>query len=50
VFERFRKGKSAGLGSGLGLAIVRAVASGHGGQVGFVDQPGCTLRVTLPLE
>lgn len=50
VFERFRKGSPSVQGSGLGLAIVRAVASAHGGRVGFVDHPGCRLRVVLPLD
>jgi signal transduction histidine kinase len=49
VFERFRKGSPTSMGSGLGLAIVRAVASAHGGSVGFAGQSGCTLRVVLPL-
>ena len=49
VFERFRKGSPAAQGSGLGLAIVRTVVSAHGGRAGFVDCPGCTLRVVLPL-
>ena len=49
VFERFRKGSPTAQGSGLGLAIVRTVVGAHGGRVGVVDGPGCTLRVVLPL-
>jgi len=48
LFERFRKGNQSGSGSGLGLAIVRAVVTTHGGTVRFIDQPRCTLQVSLP--
>jgi len=47
VFERFRKGPLS-QGAGLGLAIVRQVARGHGGDVGFLSEPGCHARVVLP--
>jgi two-component system, OmpR family, sensor histidine kinase TctE len=47
VFERFRKGPLS-QGAGLGLAIVRQVARGHGGDVGFLSEPGCLARVVLP--
>jgi two-component system, OmpR family, sensor histidine kinase TctE len=47
VFERFRKGQLS-QGTGLGLAIVRQVARGHGGDVGFLPEPGCHARVVLP--
>ena len=48
LFERFRKGAQSGSGLGLGLSIARAVVRAHGGSVGFVEGPGCTIRVTLP--
>ena len=47
VFERFRKGPLS-QGAGLGLAIVRQVARGHGGDVGFLSEPGGRARVVLP--
>ena len=34
--------------AGLGLAIVRQVARGHGGDVGFLSEAGCHVRVVLP--
>ena len=39
MFERFRRGPMS-QGAGLGLAIVRQVARGHGGDVGFLSEPG----------
>lgn len=50
VFERFRRGRSAGAdqsGSGLGLAIVRAVAEAQGASVHLVDRPGGGLVTVL---
>ena len=47
MFERFRRGPMS-QGAGLGLAIVRQVARGHGGDVGFLSEPGCRVRVVLP--
>ena len=47
VFERFRKGPTS-QGAGLGLAIVRQVVRGHGGDVGFLSEPGCHVRVVMP--
>jgi signal transduction histidine kinase len=47
MFERFRRGPMS-KGAGLGLAIVRQVARGHGGDVGFLSEPGCHVRVVLP--
>ena len=47
VFERFRRGPMS-QGAGLELAIVRQVARGHGGDVGFLSEPGCHVRVVLP--
>jgi two-component system sensor histidine kinase TctE len=47
MFERFRKG-STSQGAGLGLSIVRQVARRHGGDVAFVSEPGCKVRVVLP--
>jgi two-component system, OmpR family, sensor histidine kinase TctE len=47
MFERFCKGPTS-QGAGLGLAIVRQVARGHGGDVSFLSEPGCHVRVVLP--
>src|SRR6478672_5926265 len=47
MFERFRRGPMS-QGAGLGLAIVRQVARGHGGDVAFLSDPGCHVRVVLP--
>jgi two-component system, OmpR family, sensor histidine kinase TctE len=49
MFERFRRGPRS-QGAGLGLAIVRQVARGHGGDVGFLSEPGCHVRVVLPVQ
>jgi two-component system, OmpR family, sensor kinase len=55
VFERFARGGGDAAprgGSGLGLAIVRAVASGHGGNVEVRDAEGggASFVVTLPVD
>jgi two-component system sensor histidine kinase QseC len=47
VFERFRTGPRS-QGAGLGLAIAHQVARSHGGDVGFLSDPGCRVRVVLP--
>ena len=47
MFERFHR-STMSQGAGLGLAIVRQVARGHGGDVGFLSEPGCHVRVVLP--
>ena len=47
MFERFRRGPTSE-GAGLGLAIVRQIARSHGGDVGFLSEPGCHVRVVLP--
>ncbi|WP_062012685.1 extracellular solute-binding protein [Aureimonas sp. AU4] len=51
VFERFRRGTTAGVrhGSGLGLAIVRRVAEAQRGTVRLEDRAGGGLRVRLAL-
>jgi signal transduction histidine kinase len=57
VFQRFTRGeRTAGGGTGLGLAIARWVVDLHGGTIAVVDpndpphdQPGCLIRVTLPV-
>jgi len=46
AFERFVSGSG---GSGLGLAIVHAVATGHGGTVGYEDRPGGGARFVVRL-
>lgn len=51
IFDRFRTGPEAGSRrTGLGLALVRAVASGHGGEVRVRSVPGAGSRfeVVLP--
>lgn len=42
IFERFKRGSSAGdtAGSGIGLAVVDALMRGMGGAVSVVDSPG----------
>jgi PAS domain S-box-containing protein len=55
VFERFRKGSSAGgkkEGFGLGLYIVRQLVEAHGGAVRVESTPGqgATFTVELPLR
>ena len=55
VFERFRtsgaRGSQSGGGTGLGLALVRAVATGHGGDVivRSVQGAGSTFELVLPV-
>ena len=53
VFERFWRGKAEQQrGAGLGLAIVREAARALGGTARVLDnagQPGCTVRIELPL-
>jgi signal transduction histidine kinase len=49
MFERFRRGPNS-QGAGLGLAIVRQVLRGYGGDAGFLSEPGCQVRVVLPVE
>jgi len=49
MFDRFSKAKPNSPGSGLGLAIARQVVEASGGRIDFLDGPGCTLRVVLPL-
>lgn len=54
VFERFRtsagSGGPGGRGTGLGLALVRAVATGHGGDVSVRSAlgAGSTFEIVLP--
>lgn len=54
IFERFRtsssRGGPSGRGTGLGLALVRAVATGHGGDVSVrsVAGAGSTFELVLP--
>jgi signal transduction histidine kinase len=52
IFERFRRGTSAGEGSGLGLAIVRGIAQAHGGDVTVTSTLGIgsTFTITVPRE
>jgi signal transduction histidine kinase len=49
VFEPFFSNRADG--TGLGLAIVRQILDNHHGAIGIVDsdEPGCTVRLTLPL-
>jgi signal transduction histidine kinase len=53
IFERFAtgSGQAGRRGTGLGLALVRAVARGHGGDVGVRSVPGqgSTFELLLPL-
>jgi signal transduction histidine kinase len=53
VFERFTLGERAAgnSGTGLGLAIAHWVVGLHGGTIAVVDrpEPGCRIRVTLPV-
>ncbi|MCW3064108.1 MAG: multi-sensor signal transduction histidine kinase, partial [Solirubrobacterales bacterium] len=55
LFERFFRAEHAVAGAiegiGLGLAIVRAIAEGHGGEVGVRSEPGAgaTFTMILPL-
>lgn len=53
IFERFARGSASGVrgdGAGLGLAIVRAIATGHGGEVLLDSVPGrgATFTVVIP--
>ena len=48
VFGRFYKVSGATPGAGLGLSIVRQVARTHGGEVSFVPDECCRVRVKLP--
>ena len=52
VFERFRRGSTAGLasGTGIGLALVRHVARLHGGDVSLRDTPGGGATFSLRLR
>lgn len=52
VFDAFVTSTSEQLpthGSGLGLAVVAAVVTSHGGSVGFLDGPGTTIEMRIPL-
>lgn len=52
VFEAFVTSTSERLpthSSGLGLAVVAAVVTSHGGNVGFLDGPGTTVEMRIPV-
>jgi len=51
VFEKFTRGRAGvGRGTGLGLYITRHIVEAHGGRIWVEpdDQPGATIRFTLP--
>lgn len=48
VFERFRRGASAGAGYGLGLPLVRKIAEAHGGTAEIAPGSASAAVVTLP--
>ncbi|MCK9510635.1 MAG: HAMP domain-containing histidine kinase [Pigmentiphaga sp.] len=48
MFNRFHKGRQGGAGSGLGLAIARQALRNLGGDVHFVGERPCVVRLRFP--
>lgn len=47
MFTRFRKGRQHSNGSGLGLAIARQTVLNAGGNIRFISQSPCVVRIEL---